>query len=154
MVDYWSVVVGCLRSKLKGLNPLQIYNMKQAMSSILTIIFLHIFCKNPQRSQIHRFTCSQGGGRVNREDREDREDRENRENRENRDDRENRENRENRVVIPSPHRPYQAKRPYFSYQAKRYPSSAAPLSLPTLPTPVMLSEAKHLSVGANVERPC
>ena len=26
--------------------------------------------------------------------------------------------------------------------------------LPTLPTPVMLSEAKHLSVGANVERPC
>ena len=62
MVDYWSVVVDCLRSKAKGLNPLQIYNMKQALSSILTIIFLHIFCKNPQRSQIHRFTCSQGGG--------------------------------------------------------------------------------------------
>ena len=61
MVDYWSVVVDCSRSKAKGLNPLQIYNMKQALSSILTIIFLHIFCKNPQRSQIHRFTCSQGG---------------------------------------------------------------------------------------------
>ena len=61
MVDYWSVVVDCSRSKVKGLNPLQIYNMKQALSSILTIIFLHIFCKNPQRSQIHRFTCSQGG---------------------------------------------------------------------------------------------
>ena len=135
MIDYWSVVVDCLRSKVKGLNPLQIYNMKQALSSILTIIFLHIFCKNPQRSQIHRFTCSRGG-RVNREDREDRE------------------NRDDRVVIPSPHRPYQAQRPYFSYQAKRYPSSAAPPSLPTLPTSVMLSEAKHLSVGANVERPC
>ena len=64
MVDYWSVVVDCLRSKAKGLNPLQIYNMKQALSSILTIIFLHIFCKNPQRSQIHRFTCSQGGRGV------------------------------------------------------------------------------------------
>ena len=60
MVDYWSVVVDCLRSKVKGLNPLQIYNLKQAMSSILTIIFLHIFYKNPQRSQIHRFTCSRG----------------------------------------------------------------------------------------------
>ena len=64
MVDYWSVVVDCLRSKVKGLNPLQIYNMKQALSSILTIIFLHIFCKNPHRSQIHRFTCSQGGGKT------------------------------------------------------------------------------------------
>ena len=72
MVDYWSVVVDCLRSKVKGLNPLQIYNMKQALSSILTIIFLHIFCKNPQRSQIHRFTCSQGGGRGDRGDRGDR----------------------------------------------------------------------------------
>ena len=61
MIDYWSMVVDCLRSKVKGLNPLQIYNLKTAMSSILTIIFLHIFCKNPQRSQIHRFTCSQGG---------------------------------------------------------------------------------------------
>ena len=27
-------------------------------------------------------------------------------------------------------------------------------ALAALPTPVMLSEAKHLSVGANVERPC
>ncbi len=61
MIYYWSVVVDCSRSKVKGLNPLQIYNMKQALSSILTIIFLHIFCKNPQRSQIHRFTCSRGG---------------------------------------------------------------------------------------------
>ena len=73
MVDYWSVVVDCSRSKIKGLNPLQIYNMKQALSSILTIIFLHIFCKNPQRSQIHRFTCSQGGDRDDRENRDDRE---------------------------------------------------------------------------------
>ena len=47
MVDYWSVVVDCSRSKVKGLNPLQIYNMKQALSSILTIIFLHIFYKRP-----------------------------------------------------------------------------------------------------------
>ena len=64
MIDYWSVVVGCSRSKVKGLNPLQIYNIKQALSTILTIIFLHIFCKNPQRSQIHRFTCSQGRGKI------------------------------------------------------------------------------------------
>ena len=27
-------------------------------------IILHIFCKNPQRSQIHRFTCSQGRGKI------------------------------------------------------------------------------------------
>ena len=47
MVDYWSVVVDCSRSKIKGLNSLQIYNMKQALSSILTIIFLHILCKEP-----------------------------------------------------------------------------------------------------------
>ena len=62
MVDYWSVVVDYSRSKAKGLNPLQIYNTKQALSSILIIIFLHIFCKKPHRSQIHRFTRSRGGG--------------------------------------------------------------------------------------------
>ena len=59
MIDYWSVVVGCLRSKLKGLNPLQIYNMKQAMSSILTIIFFTYFLQKPATftdSQIHVFT--------------------------------------------------------------------------------------------------
>ena len=59
-------------------------------------------------------------------------------------DGENRENRENREI---------------THQAKRYPSPPSSFSvthqaLPTLPTPVMLSEAKHLSVGANVERPC
>ena len=64
MVDYWSVVVDYSRSKAKGLNPLQIYNTKQALSSILIIIFLHIFCKKPHRSQIHRFTRSRGGGRC------------------------------------------------------------------------------------------
>ena len=60
-------------------------------------------------------------------------------------------------MIPSPHRPYQAQRPHQPYQAQRphQPHQALALpSLPTLPTPVMLSEAKHLSVGANVEHPC
>ena len=48
-----------------------------------------------------------------------------------------------------------AKRPDLSHQAKRsHLSHQALAALPTLPTPVMLSEAKHLSVGANVERPC
>ncbi len=55
MVDYWSVVVDCLRSKVKGLNPLQIYNMKQALSSILTIIFYIFFAKT---RIVHRFTDS------------------------------------------------------------------------------------------------
>ena len=95
MVDYWSVVVDCSRSKIKGLNPLQIYNMKQALSSILTIIFLHIFCKNPQRSQIHRFTCSQGGGR------DDRESRDSRDHRDHRDHRESREKDDTRVSLSS-----------------------------------------------------
>ena len=63
MVDYWSVVVDCLRSKVKGLNPLQIYNLKQALSSILTIIFLYIFLQKPASftdSQIHVFTGGRG----------------------------------------------------------------------------------------------
>ena len=68
MVDYWSAVVDYSRSKAKGLNPLQIYNTKQALSSILIIIFLHIFCKKPHRSQIHRFTRSLGGDGVDRVD--------------------------------------------------------------------------------------
>ena len=64
MVDYWSVVVDCSRSKIKGLNPLQIYNMKQALSSILTIIFYIFFAKT---RNVHRFTDSRvhrGGVRV------------------------------------------------------------------------------------------
>ncbi len=56
MIDYWSVVVDCSRSKAKGLNPLQIYNIKQALSSILTIIFLHIFFAKTRI--VHRFTDS------------------------------------------------------------------------------------------------
>ena len=74
MVDYWSVVVDYSRSKVKGLNPLQIYNTKQALSSILIIIFFTYFFAKSRN--VHRFTDSQihvftGGGRVNREDRED-----------------------------------------------------------------------------------
>ena len=58
MVDYWSVVVDYSRSKAKGLNPLQIYNTKQALSSILIIIFYIFFAKAATftDSQIHAFT--------------------------------------------------------------------------------------------------
>ena len=62
MVDYWSVVVDYSRSKAKGLNPLQIYNTKQALSSILIIIFYISFAKS---RTVHRFTDSrvhEGGG--------------------------------------------------------------------------------------------
>ena len=47
MIDTWSMVVDYACSQTKGLNPLQIYNLKQALSSIFTIIFLHIFYKRP-----------------------------------------------------------------------------------------------------------
>ena len=74
MVDYWSVVVDCSRSKAKGLNPLQIYNMKQALSSILTIICSTLFRKmglpTPTRlSQNHKITKSQGVGVCDKCDR-------------------------------------------------------------------------------------
>ena len=42
-----------------------------------------------------------------------------------------------------------AKRPHLSHQAKR--SHLSHQALPTLPTPVMLSEAKHLSVSTDRE---
>ena len=67
MIDYWSVVVDCLRSKVKGLNPLQIYNMKQALSSILTIIF-STFDRNICRvvvGPLTPFTHSRINGGVN-----------------------------------------------------------------------------------------
>ena len=45
-----------------------------------------------------------------------------------------------------------AKRPHLSHQAKcPYQPHQALVALPTLPTPVMLSEAKHLSVSTDRE---
>ena len=62
MVDYWSVVVDYSRSKVKGLNPLQIYNTKQALSSILIIIFLHIFFAKSRNVHIFTYSRVHGGG--------------------------------------------------------------------------------------------
>ena len=50
------MIVDLSCSKVKGLNPLQIYNIETPLSSILTIIFYIFFIKS---HNVHRFTDSQ-----------------------------------------------------------------------------------------------